>query len=229
MLAAFPRKQLRENLRIAAGIGVTAYLLVCPFLPPSLIATIRSNQQHAPEDAWSARSLIGLAIVLAASALAGFVLDRARATRPMRFFVLFALVTSSIPLIDSYWNLHWIPQPARYTAEMELAVGMLLSTVLTAVWQRVPRKIAIALAAFLVSIAAEHIAPFVRFTQESTSPVDITRTIEYRIAGWVDTNLPGQRVMVPGSIAQWFNAFTLRHSFRERRSPPPRIGTSRRR
>jgi hypothetical protein len=137
-----------------------------------------------------------------------FVLDRADAARPLCFFALFAFVASSIPLVDSYLHLHWIPQPARYTAEMELAMGMLLSTLIAAVWARLPRKIGTAVAAFLVSVAAEHIGPFVSFTRQSTRAVDITQTIEYRIARWVDATIPGQRVMLPGSIAQWFNAFS---------------------
>src|SRR6267142_6452244 len=41
-------------------------------------------------------------------------------------------------------------------------------------------------------------------------PVTMTRSqrIEYRIAKWVDEHLPGERVMVTGSIAQWFNVFS---------------------
>jgi len=147
-------------------------------------------------------------MVLAVAAVAAFILDRARAGRPLRFFILFALVASSVPLLDTYLHLHWIPQPTRYTAEMELALGMLASVVIVAVWSRLPHKIGIAAAAFLVAIAAEHVAPFLRFTQESTAAIDITRTFEYRVARWVDANLPGQRIMVPGSIAQWLNAFS---------------------
>jgi hypothetical protein len=208
MLAALPRERLRDNLRLAFAIGLVAYLVVSPFLPPSIIATIRSNQQHAPEDAWSVGSFVALGIVLAGAALLTVMLDRLRAARYVRFFLLFAFVASSIPLLDTYLNRHFIPQPNRYTSEMELGLAMTIFVVLTGVWARLPRKIAIALAAFFVSIAAEHVVPFLAFTQESTRAVDITQTIEYRIARWTDEHMPGQRIMVPGSIAQWFNAFS---------------------
>ncbi|MGH9661947.1 MAG: hypothetical protein ACRD96_25595, partial [Bryobacteraceae bacterium] len=43
---------------------------------------------------------------------------------------------------------------------------------------------------------------------EVTAPKDMTRGIEYRVAQWMNQNMPGQRVMVPGSIAQWFNVWS---------------------
>src|SRR6185312_16161561 len=75
-------------------------------------------------------------------------------------------------------------------------------------WARLPRKIGIALAVFFALIAIEQIAGLQHFAREITRPVDMTQRIEYRVAKWVDANLPGQRVMVPGSIAQWFNVFS---------------------
>jgi hypothetical protein len=39
-------------------------------------------------------------------------------------------------------------------------------------------------------------------------PRDITQTIEYRASMWTERNLGGVRVMLPGSIGQWANAFT---------------------
>jgi hypothetical protein len=43
--------------------------------------------------------------------------------------------------------------------------------------------------------------------------VDITQTIEYQVARWVEPNLPGWRVMAPGSIAQWLNTFSRTPQF----------------
>ncbi|HJZ98322.1 MAG TPA: hypothetical protein VKE70_17545 [Candidatus Solibacter sp.] len=208
MLATFPREQLRANLRIAAAIAGAAYLVISPCLTPSIIATIRSNQQRAPEDAWSGLSFLALAIVLLGCVLLTFLLNRFKAPRHVRFFVLFAFVATSIPLLDTYFGWHFIPQPTRYTAEMELALAMLLSAALAAAWSRIPRKIALALAGFCIAVAVERMPPFLRFTQESTRAVDITQTFEYRVARWIGVHMPGQRVMVPGSTAQWLNAFS---------------------
>jgi hypothetical protein len=38
--------------------------------------------------------------------------------------------------------------------------------------------------------------------------VDITATIEYQVAKFAEQNLPGWRVLAPGSIAQWMNTFS---------------------
>jgi len=38
-------------------------------------------------------------------------------------------------------------------------------------------------------------------------PGDLHQTIEYRAATWAEEHLPGVRVLMPGSIAQWTNAF----------------------
>jgi hypothetical protein len=196
------------EVRLVGALGLAAYLLVSPFLPPSLIATIRSNQQRFPGDAWSGRSFLALAIVVLGAALIALVLARRRASRHVRFFLLFAFVTLSIPILDTYLNLHFLPQPARYTAEMELGLAMAISAFLSWAWPRIPRKIAAALVVFFLSIAAEQTLDLARFAQQTTRPVDITQKIEFRIARWVDEHIPGQRVMVPGSIAQWFNAFS---------------------
>ncbi|MEO8368455.1 MAG: hypothetical protein ABI806_04590 [Candidatus Solibacter sp.] len=206
MLAALPRERLRSNLKLAAGLGLAAYLIVCPFLPPSLIATIRSNQQQFVEDRWSAASFIALGLVWLGCA-AVWLLTRT-AARHVRFFALFAWVAAAIPLLDVYAHSHFIPQPARYTAEMELGIALIGAPLLGWLWRHTPRKIAIAMAAFLLSLAAEHVGAFVQFTQEATRPTDVRGGIEYRMAQWVDRNVPGQRVMVPGSIAQWLNVFS---------------------
>jgi hypothetical protein len=45
------------------------------------------------------------------------------------------------------------------------------------------------------------------FVKRMDAPVGIVQSIEFRSAKWVGANLPGQRVMLPGSMAAWLNAF----------------------
>jgi len=204
MLLALPRKDFSRNLRLVTILGGAAYLIVCPFLPPSLIATIRANQQRFLADRWSAGSFVALGLVAA-----GALLIRRVPARPwVRFFALFAFVASSLPLIDAYLGRHFLPQPNRYTAEMEVGLALLSVPLIALGWKRIPRKIAVALAIFLLLAATEHMPGVLRFAEESTRPVDLTRGIEARVARWVDDHMPGQRIMVAGSIAQWFNVFS---------------------
>jgi hypothetical protein len=38
--------------------------------------------------------------------------------------------------------------------------------------------------------------------------IDITQTIQYKTARWIDANLKGLRTMVSGDVGTWFNVFT---------------------
>jgi hypothetical protein len=207
ILFALPREQLRSNLRLALALGGLAYLVICPFLPPSLIATIRSNQQNFPEDRWSISSLAALGAVVL-----GWILLRRLSLRwkdgYLRFFVLFAFTAAAIPLLDAYANLHFVPQPNRYYAEMEIGLALVAVFLIGRSMDRLPRNIRFALVFLIASIAAEQLANMLPFARLITRPVDITRKIECRVAQWADARMPGERVMVPGSIAQWFNVFS---------------------
>jgi hypothetical protein len=50
--------------------------------------------------------------------------------------------------------------------------------------------------------------PVYRYAAGLTNPIDIEKTVEYRIAKWFDFHSKGQRVFVPGSISMWMNNFT---------------------
>jgi hypothetical protein len=47
-----------------------------------------------------------------------------------------------------------------------------------------------------------------RVARDWEQPIDITTTIEYRTARWLEANRPGQRVFAPGTIGFWLNAFS---------------------
>ena len=203
-----------------------AYLIVCPFLPPSLIATIRANQQQFVEDRWSAGSFTALGLV-APGLCRVWLADPEVRAHYVRFFALFAWVAGAIPLLDVYVHSHFIPQPARYTAEMELGIALIAAPLPGVA---------------LVAHAAQDrdrgggVSPesggrarrrVPAFTQQATRPVDMRSASNIRMAHWVDRNLPGQRVMVPGSIAQWLNVFSEAPQLSGAASPPRRTGISR--
>ena len=207
LLSVLPREQLKSNLLLIAAIGTPAYLAICPFLPPSLIATIRANQQMYPEDAWSVGSLVALSMVALGWVVLWRVLLRWSTDWVLRFFVLFAYLASSIPLVENYGR-HFLPQAGRYQPEMEMGLALAAIFLIRPLSEKLPRSVKIVLAFFLLSFAGEQIASHRHYAKEIIRSVDMTRSIEYRVAKWVDQNMPGQRVMVPGSIAQWFNVFS---------------------
>jgi hypothetical protein len=206
LLDAQPRKLLPRNLARTAVMGSVAYFAICPLLPPSLIGTIRSNQQHFPEDQWSVGSLTALTALILGWTVVWWLLRRATDWR-LRFFVLFAYVTSAIPLLDAYGNRHFLPQAGRYQPEMEIGLALAIAFLLRPAIDLLPRGIQVALALFVLAMAAEQTASHRHYAKTCIWPVDVSGSIEYRVARWVDSNMPGSRVMVPGSMAQWFNVF----------------------
>jgi len=208
LLFVLPGEQLRSNLILVIAIGAVAYLAICAFLPPSLIATVRSNQQQYPADRWSTASLTALSAVAVGWAMLWTVLRRATGDRWLRFFILFAFLSSSIPLLDAYANRHFLPQAGRYQPEMEIALALAFVFAIRPFAEKLPRGVKVALACLLLSIAAEQVVSHRRYAKEVGWPRDQVRGIEYRVAQWFNQNLPSQRVMVPGSIAQWFNVWS---------------------
>jgi hypothetical protein len=60
----------------------------------------------------------------------------------------------------------------------------------------------------LLALASQQIANLRRQAKRMLVPADVTRTVEYRASTWADQNLPGVRIMMPGSVAQWTNTFS---------------------
>jgi hypothetical protein len=208
LMFVLPSKQAGSNLLRIAGLALVAYLVVCPFLPPSLIATIRANQQNMPADQWSLSSVTAFLGVVLGWAVLWQILRRWTEDRWLRFFVSFAYLTSAIPLVDAYLHRHFLPQPGRYQAEMELAIPLAVVFLLRPAIEKLSRAGKVVLALFVLSMAYEQLISHREYAALLTRPVDVTQSIEYKVAHWADQNMHGQRIMVPGSIAEWFNAFT---------------------
>ena len=103
---------------------------------------------------------------------------------------------------------HFVPQPNRYAPELEIGAAMLLTLAVAWVSPRIPKRVRVALALFVGCVAVEQVAFLRPFVETNTRPVDHKPRIECRVARWMEEHLPGRRVMVQGSIAQWFNVFT---------------------
>jgi len=48
---------------------------------------------------------------------------------------------------------------------------------------------------------------YARYAERLTQPIDITSTIEYQTAKWLETNLREERVFASGTISLWMNLF----------------------
>ena len=207
LIAVFPRQDYVRNTALFLAIGLFAYAIVAPFLSPSLLVAIRRASSNA-EGGWTAGSLTALAIVI----LGWIVLWRAlqcwTTDWSLRFFALFAYLTSSVPVIAAYFHRQFLPQPGRYKLEMELALALVMAFGLRSVFEKAWPSLTVALLLLFFALAGEQIVSHRQFARNILQPADVTQTIEYRTATWASQNLPGVRVVLPGSIAQWANDFT---------------------
>jgi hypothetical protein len=207
MIAVFPRKDYASNALLVIAIGLVAYAIVAPFLSPSMLLAIRKASANA-EGGWTAGSLTALAIVMLGWIVLWRALQRWTTDWRLRFFALFAYLTSSVPVIGAYLHRQFLPQPGRYKLEMELALALLAAFGLRSVFGKAWPALKVALLLLFLALAGEQIVSHRQFARNILQTADATQTIEYRTAAWASQNLPGVRVMLPGSIAQWANDFT---------------------
>lgn len=206
LLFAFQEDRGR-SARVILLIGVLGYAISAPFLPPSLFGAMGSAAAKS-EGAWSMGSVTALGIVLVGWVAISRWLPRWTQDWCLRFFASFAYLTGSIPIIAIYLHRQFIPQPNRYKLEMELALAPLIVFAIRPLIQKAYRPLQPALLVLIVGLSGEQIVSHRKFAKNVLYRDDPTQTVEYRAATWAAQNLPGVRVMMPGSIANWANAFT---------------------
>lgn len=208
LLFVFRRYQWRQNLAITAALGGCAYALIAPFFSPSLLLGVSSASQSR-EPSLGLPSLTAAALIVVGWVILWQYLPRWTKDWQLQFFAYFAYLTTNIPLLAVYLHRPLLPQPERYKAEMELAWALLLVFGLRGWFQRIPKPLKVSLVCLVSALAAEQVASHRRFAKAILQPGDVSSSIEYRVSRWVEQNLNGARVMLPGSIAQWANTFTM--------------------
>ena len=200
---------LKRKVFLTLVIGVLTYVWISPWLPPSLLESIRVNSQTAGGDyRWSAKSLLAIGIVISGFLVVWWAGRRWRAATYVRFFLFFAYLLTIIPGLDAALGLIAIPQPGRYHLEMEMALCLLLPFAVQWLLDRVPRLFMITVVIGVLVLFARQALHYGSFADERIQPVDITATSAYEVANWLSQNFGNQRVMVAGSHVLWFNIFS---------------------
>jgi hypothetical protein len=191
--------------------GVTAgcaYLICCPFLPPSLFFAVSENQQFRGVVTYNMGSLTAVSLILVGCVLILAASKRIAIDWWVRFVALFTWIMVAIPLIAAYLGRTFLPQSSRYKMEAEFGLCLLVAFALAPLIGRWPVPVRIAVGLLALSAAGEQIANHRRFAKNITMPAKVDSTIEYKVARWVEENLPDSRVWLPGSLSQWFNTWS---------------------
>jgi hypothetical protein len=192
----------------AAGIGILAYLLVAPWLPPSVILDIPANAENSDGTFFSKLHLVWFGVLALTLLILHVVFERRQTDRNFRFFSYF-LVCSAGVVLSAWWGkIALVPQPHRFQLEMEMGLIGTVVFPLALMWKRLPGTWRTASTIVFALLCAYQLRHFYKFAESRTQPVRIENTIEYREAKWMEAHLPGERVLVPGSVSFWMNAFT---------------------
>ena len=185
----------RHDWVLALAIAVSAYLLAGPWIPPSTLAAIRENAQRIGGDfRVGLPQLAGVAALLVAACAA----SRALPEPLLRFALPYSMVMGGITLAAEWGGVFLLPQPQRYHLEMEFGLSLAAGAL-------VRSRQGVVLLAMAAIYPALRCAGYAR---EMIRPAAMEQTSEYRIARWLDAHAGGARVMAPGSVSFWLNAFT---------------------
>ena len=194
----------------AIFIAILAYGFAAPWLPPSTIAAIRRNAPHVGGSYETSPLVYVDVFVGILLALALLWALRAMATsRALRFAALWSFFLGGIVLTAAKLGLQLLPQAMRYHIAMELAFALLV--VIGGCWcfrEALSRPLlSRAFLGVLLLLGLLQTPVTWNYARSIVRSGDGAQSIEAQTAQWVEANLPGQRVFLPGSVSFWADAF----------------------
>ncbi len=207
LILALGIKQIPRAAILTAAIGTAAYVWISPFLTPSLIHTISTNSQNVGGD-FTSKAMLSTQCLILAGFVCVWIATRWVADYFTRFSLLCGYVFLAIVAFAAVWNRAALPQPHRYSLEMDLALSLAVAFSLRPLVVRLPRS-AWALGLVLILIAAVHqTLHFRRYARAITPELDVTTSIEYKVAMAIDRQVGPLRAFVTGDAGTWLNVFS---------------------
>jgi hypothetical protein len=194
-------------LRIA-GCSIIAFLIVCPFVPLSVITAVPLNAQRSDGTFLSLRDVWWIVAIAVGFGGLHYLFNKLRLSHWPRFFIYFSFLTGLV-VLGLYWaNVKLLPQPHRWQLEMEMAFVGAFVCIAASSGRGVKRSAAKAILGVLIVMCVIQFITYSNYGPIQTLPIDIRTTVEYQMAKWFDRNMDGQRVFAPGSVSVWMNMFT---------------------
>lgn len=192
----------------APAIGVLAYMLVCGWVPPSVLAAVPGNASDSDATRFGIVPVASLLLLAGMLAALHLVLDRRGVPRSFRFFLYFFAISGFIVFARFWFDVYVVPQPHRFQLEAEMAFVALCLLPFHASWKKWKRPLRGSLLVLLALFCAFQLHEYRQGADYLTRPVVMENTIEYRVTKWVERNAPGERVFAPGSVSVWMNVFS---------------------
>ena len=197
----------KRSTSITIGVGVAAYLLAAPWMPPTHVATIRHNAQFVVgEYPLGSEHLLYAAVLLIL--LAGLTKQLQKVSQGLRFSCLLLFLVGVIPLAVEWTGRYIVPQPNRYHHELGMAMVLTLSLVAVPWVRRLLPVIRVPIVVLALALAASQFYGHYKRANSMIRSIDIQTTVEYQAARRLGDNLPGKRVFASGSTRYWLNAFS---------------------
>jgi len=199
--------EARLRWPILVGAGALAYLLACYWIPPSIIAGAFRNAHQSDDTKFSSAQLTPLIVLVLGLIGCHFVSRYLKAGCWARFWVYFAVIVGVVSVGREWYGWRLLPQPNRFQLEWEMAAVAIVALGAAWMWRRCPRAVRIGGLALLILFATTQTIRYRRYARRLTQPLDITTTIEYKMARWFGANMDGHRVFAPGNVSLWMNMF----------------------
>jgi len=206
LILALPWREIPRASLFALGITAAAYLLASPFLTPSLLRTMVADSQKVGGDFNSGGLLSTWELILPGFIFLCFAVRRVQ-SYVTRFALLLTYLFFEVVGLFAIADKAALPQPHRYSLELELGLALTIAFGLRRAALRFPVP-AKTLGVVLIVLAAYHqTVHYRRYARTILQKIDITQTIEYKTAQWLGANLGDQRVFASAETGYWMNVF----------------------
>ncbi|MEO8096356.1 MAG: hypothetical protein ABI811_01550 [Acidobacteriota bacterium] len=191
-----------------AGIGVIAYMLAMPWIPPSLIRAVNESSQAMDTALPLVGKLKVLVPLLTAIVAAHFAAQRFQINRWYRFFLYYGLITGVVVLSYYRLDLKVVQLGHRFHLEMEMAMAGAAAFAVLWLNNKLPRWARAAALGLLVVAGVAQMIQYRSYVVLLTKSIDFTQTAEYRMSQWFAANMKDQRVLAPGTPSLWMNLYS---------------------
>jgi hypothetical protein len=194
----------------AIGIVALAYALCAFWLTPSYLRVTARNLSLVATPGQTGPRLIAVAAMLVFG-IATWRWGRGKPERTWAIFVAGCTLFLSLYVLGLYFfGWHIVGDAPRLIPELDLALVLAGTTLVSALWRRPLRRQAwLRVLAILIPLAAAY--PATRYLRHAYFPfpraADIENQYDFLMSRWVQDHLPGERVLPAGTVRLWYDGW----------------------